>query len=403
MVDSTLLAIVAVVFVAILILILRNNAKEEPQKLSRKERQKQKQQQKQQQDKQPPKENKKQPKKAPRKDKSSSPTEWEVVDVAQDAKEMLEFLKGKDPQELAKANVSAAKQAAKKRPKKAKEEVSSSDDSASEGASLEGFEQVKKKTVNDKKKKKKEKKPEEAKAKEAAVVAKPYFRPLNPDGTPIKEETPKRGERRPRREGDAEGQGERRPRVEGEKRERKPRPEGEQRDDSDKERKPREPRPPREPREPREPKEARRPITSPPNVKYEEANMDDILNSITQDYQQKPKPSRHSTVFSKIPREIVLKICAKLQARDLARLSSVNHFFGGVCRKDSLWRDLLYRDFALKDVGKAKFFKPAYKVEHMKKYKKAKNDAAVPQGEEKDNKPKNNNKKAADKEEVTQE
>jgi len=388
MVDSTFLAIGAAVFVAILIFILRNNAKEEPQKPSRRDRQKQ-------QPKQQPLPKEKKPKKAPRKGtKNATPSEWDVVDNAkEDAKEMLEFLKGKDPSELAKANkASAPKQAAvnkKKQAKKAKEEASSSDDSASEGVTQDGFEQVKKKVVTDKKKTKKDKKVDEGKQ-APTPVAKPYFRALNPDGTPVKEEKPQKGERRPRREGDAPFQGERKPRVEGEIRERKPRPEGEQRErkegDNDK---PREPRPPREPREP---KEARRPITSPPNVKYEEADMDDILDSITQVYKPKPKIARVSSVFSKFERDLVLKICAKLEARDLARLSRVNHYFLGVARKESLWRELLVRDFALKDTFKLKSCRQAYKAEYKKKHKKPKADAAVPQGEQKDTKPKNTKK-----------
>jgi len=401
MVDPTFLAIGAVAFFVVLIIILRSSVKEEPQKPSKKDRQKQKQAQQ-------PKDKK--VKKGARgalkkNERSAIVSEWQVLpdSAAKDASEVLEFLKGKDPSELAKQQTGAtSKQAAKKKGKKAKEEVQSSDDSASEDVPLEGFEQVKKKTGTDnKKKKKKEKKEEEVKQ---APAPKPYFRPLNPDGTPVKEEKPKKGERKPRiqREGDAEGQGERKPRAEGERRERKPRPEGEQRErmEGDNERKPREPRPPREPREPR------RPITSPPNVKYEEANIDDILNAITQDFKaNKPKHNRHPSLFSKIERSIVLKICAKLEARDLGRLSRVNHYFMNVTRKDSLWKDLLARDFGIREFGKHKSFRKAYIVEYNKKHgrKGKKDEAAVPQGEEKDNKGKNNKKGQSTKEEVAQE
>lgn len=406
MVDPTFLAIGAVVFFVVLIIILRSSAKEEPQKPSKKDRQKQKQTQ-QPKDKKVKKGSRGALKKNER---SGIVSEWQVLpdSTSKDASEVLEFLKGKDPAELARQQTgTTSKQASKKKGKKAKEEAQSSDDSASEDVSLEGFEQVKKKPVGDKKNKnKKDKKQDEVKQ---APAPKPYFRPLNPDGTPVKEEKPKKGERKPRiqREGDIEGQGERKPRPEGEKRERKPRPEGEQRErkEGDNERKPREPRPPREPREQKEP---RRPITSPPNVKYEEANLDDLLNAITQDYKAekaKPKVNRHPSPFSKIERSIVLKICAKLGARDLARLSRVNHYFMNVTRKDSLWKDLLARDFGIREFGKHRSFRKAYVAEYNKKHgrKGKKDEAAVPQGEEKDNKGKNNKKAQSSKEEVAQE
>jgi len=408
MVDPTFLVIGAATFFIVLILILRSGAKEEPLKptLSKKDKQKQKQQLAKQQ----------KPKKGVRgalkkNERSGIASEWQVVDSAsKDATEVLEFLKGKDPNELAKQQAGGTKQGAKKKGKKAKEEVQSSEDSATDDGSLEGFEQVKKKAPADKKKKKKEKKQEEVKE----AVPKPYFRLLNPDGTPIKDEKPKKGERKgrgdgerrepriPREGGDAEGQGERKGRPEGEKRERRPRPEGEQREprerkDGEEERKPREPRPPKEPRE------VRRPITSPPNVKYEEADLNDILNSITQDY--KPKTSRASSIFSKIERTILVKILSKLEARDLVALSRVNHHLMILARKDSLWKDLLFRDFGVKDFVKYKTPRAAYKVEHKKKYNKGgkKDETAVPQGEEKDAKAKNQKKAQGSKEEVAQE
>jgi hypothetical protein len=406
MVDPTFLVIGAAIFFIVLILILRSGAKEEPLKptLSKKDKQKQKQQLAKQQK---PKKGRSALKKSER---SGIASEWQVVDsAAKDATEVLEFLKGKDPNELAKQQAGPTKQAAKRKGKKAKEEVQSSEDSATDDGSLEGFEQVKKKAPADKKKKKKEKKQEEVKD----IAPKPYFRPLNPDGTPIKEEKPKKGERKPRvdghrpripREGgDAEGQGERKPRPEGERRERKPRPEGEQRE-GEEERKPREPRPPKEPRE------VRRPITSPPNVKYEEADLNDILNSITEDYKSKPKPPREpresrtsaraSSLFSKIQRNVLIQLLGKLEARDLVALSGVNHHLLFAARKDSLWKELLFRDFGVKDLRQTKSFRVAYIVEYKKKHNKGgkKDEAAVPQGEEKDAKAKNQKKAQGSKE-----
>jgi len=399
MVDPTFLAIGAVTFLVVLILILRNGVNQEPPKVSKKDKQKQKPQQ--------PKVQK--PKKGrgalKKSERSGIVSEWQVVQdtAARDAHEVLEFLKGKDPNEIAKQHTAATKQPAKKKGKKTKDEAQSSEDSATDDA-LEGFERVKKREktpADDKKKKKKEKKQEDVKDQ-----SKPYFRPLNPDGTPVKDEKPaKKGPRKPNADrinsGD-EAQGERKPRPEGEKKERKPRPEGEiprERKEGETERKP---------RPPREPKEERRPVTSPPSVKdYVEADLNDILNNITKDYNSKPKPkvSRIPSDFSKIERRTILKILGKLEARDLIALSRVNRQFLAVTRSDSLWKALLLRDFGLKDQGKHRGFRAAYRVEYKKKNtpKKGKKDeAAVPQGEDKDTKGKTE-KEQSSKEEVTQE
>jgi len=386
----------------VLILILRNGANQQPQKLSKKDKQKQKQLQ--------PKVQK--PKKGrtalKKNERSGLVSEWQVVQdtTAKDAHEVLEFLKGKDVNEIAKQQAAAAKQPGKKKGKKTKDEAQSSEDSATDDAPLEGFEKVKKREktpADDKKKKKKEKKQEEAKDKDQA---KPYFRPLNADGTPVKDEkAAKKGQRKPyegRINSGDEAQGERKVRPDGEKREKKPRPEGEKREP--RERKEGEPeRKPREPRPPREPKEERRPITSPPNVKYEEADLNDILNNITKDY--KPKAARVPSDFSRIERKIVLKILRKLEARDLVALSRVNRHFLAISRYDPLWKTVLFRDFGLKDQLPRKNFRGTYRAVFGNKEnasrKGKKDEAAVPQGEEKDTKGKN--EQSSKEEEATQE
>jgi len=403
MVEPTVLAIGAVAFLLVLILILRNAASEEPiQKGAKKDKQKLKQLQSKQQK---PKKGRSALKKNER---AGITSEWQVVgdSSARDAHEMLEFLKGKDPNEIAKQQAASTKQPTKKKGKKAKEEVQSSEDSATDdGGVLEGFEEVKKKEkapTNDKKKKKKEKKPEEIKDQ-----SKPYFRLLNPDGTPVKDEKQQKGRKGRINSGD-EAQGERKPREprpEGEKRERKPKPEGEKREprerkegDEPRERKPREPRPPREPRE------ERRPVTSPPNVtSYVEADLNELLNAITKDYKPKKKEIRFDSQFSPIPRHLILRILGKLEARDLVALSRVNHYFKGVSRNDSLWKTLCLRDFGLKEKDQTKKISwRTYKNEFSKKRNRRskKEEAAVPQGEEKDTKGK---QKPSKEEEVTPE
>lgn len=386
MVDPTILAIGAVAFVVVLILILRNGTKEEPKKPSKKDK-KQKQLQAKQQK---PKKGRSALKKSER---AGIPSEWQVVgdSTAKDASEVLEFLKGKDPNEIAKQQQVATKTPTKKKGsnKKTKDEVQSSEDSATDDGSFEGFEEVKKKAPTEKKKKKKEKKQEEAKE-----HSKPYFKGDEPL---VKDE---KGKRKPRKsEGDApEGQ-----QKEGEKRERKPKSDGEKREPRERkegeiERKPRPPREPREPREqrePREPREERRPITSPPNVKQEEqAGIDEILNSITQDYNHKPKKTaRHPSVFSKIERSVVKKILGFLAARDLIALSAVNHHFLAAVRgNDDLWKRLCSKDFGINKEHKPGTFRILYKTEYLKKKprKTKKEDATTPQGEEKDTKGKKN-------------
>jgi len=372
MVEPTFLAISAVVFFIILVLILRNGASEEkkPSKKDRKSKPV------------PQKIKQKKPRTSLKKsDRPVEPTEWEVEGAGRDAQDVLEFLKGKDPSELAKQHGQGTKQG-KKKGKKAKEEALESDESGGDSvASDEGFEEVKKKVVIDKKKKKKEpkKKVEEPANKDKSK--KPYFKPLKPEegGPEVKEEQRKgKRERRIPVEGAEEGAAERRGRPEGERGERKPRPEGERRE--------RKPRPEGELERP-----IRRPVTSPPNVKYEEADLNDILNSITQDYQSKPQARRIPSVFSKIPRTVVVKIISKLEARDLISLSEVNHYFVGVARKNSFWKDLYSRDFGLKDTGKERNFRAAYRAEYKKRKnmrKSKEQGVGAPQGEEKDTKPK---------------
>jgi len=305
-------------------------------------------------------------------------SEWVGVDSpAKDAEAVLEFLKGKDPAEIAKQHVTATK--ATKKAKKAKEAVQESDESASESvASDEGFEEVKKNEPKKKKNdKKKEKKPEDQKEKSK----KPFFKLLRPEdgGPPVEEQRRGKRDRNANTEGasaegatgGAAGGGERKARPEGERAERKARPEGER----------------RKPRSEGEEKPVRRPITSPPNVKYEEADLNDILNSITQEYKQRATITRIDSIFSNYPRQVVAQILAKLTARDLVALSEVNHYFMGIARKDSFWRDLAARDFGVRD-GKIKNFRVAYKKEYKKRKHPRKEEVGAPLGEEKDRKAK---------------
>jgi len=406
MVEPTFLVGLAAVFLAILVFILKSSLSGASTKEQLKKDKKQK----------PVKERKpKGPKKnALRKEKRPNEVrEWSGVDsAAKDAQEMLEFLKGKDPAELAKQQKSLEKQQInnrkKQQPKKSakKEEVAqSSEDSSNETTLTEGGFSVISKKGNEKKKNQ-NKDDSEKKKDSYSKKPKPFFKPA-----PGEEGEQKTGEKKPRRE--RQERQERRPHsgdenVEGG--EKKKRVEGEQ---ENKERKPRRERPEGEvvgegedkPRRERQERPVRKPLpTVAPIVKYEQADLNDILNSITQDFKPKPKALRISTVFSKIPRNIVLTILSKLEARDLVALSEVNHYFSSVVRKDSLWKELLFRDFGIRDFGKYRNFRAAYRAEVKKRRtaKKKEVKEIVPQDEPKDSKAKKDNKKAEAPKEVEQ-
>jgi len=55
----------------------------------------------------------------------------------------------------------------------------------------------------------------------------------------------------------------------------------------------------------------------------------------------------------------------------LVALSAVNHYFNAIAKKDSLWKKLMLRDFGLRDEGKYRNFKLAYKGEYKKRKKLA--------------------------------
>jgi hypothetical protein len=408
MVEPTFLVFLAVAFLLGLVLILRSTPAPDNDKKKDKE-------------KKPRGTPKKAPNKGPQKNslkKDKRPVEvkeWTGVDSpARDAQEMLEFLKGKDPVELAKQHNQGkpGKKKQQQQAKKPKAEDSASEDSASDIAAEDGFLVISKKTVEKKKKQKKDdKKTEDKEGSKASKKKKPFFKPA-----PLAEgEAPPEEEKKPKRErkpfGDkvsSEGES-RRERPEGERKERpegerKERPEGERRERPEGEKRERRERPDGERRPQRKPLP-----TVAPNVKYEEADLTDILDSITQDYKPKLQVNRISTIFSKIPRKIVLSILSKLEVYDLVALSSVNHYFSGVARNESLWRDIVLRDFGIRETGKFRNFRAAYKAEYKKRKaaKKQKKDSAPPTDDPKDvenaavapKAPKQKEKKAEDSEE----
>jgi len=358
-----ILAVGALLFFVLLVTIIRSGAGGDDQKSKKRVQAAQK-----------PKSKKQKKNSKKQKEDLTMPDEWDVDDYdrEKERKEVMEFLKGRDPAENSKGSSVGLKSARSKK----KKEAASSDDSGVEHVP-EGFEVVsdrKKKPVDSKKSSKKKKNKnevEESKNVEKKKNPETFYKPApgSKEALELEKQKEKRKRRGPKSESDSAEPVERRrnqPVETGEAeqpREKKPR------ESSGSEDKPR-----REKKEPRPPKP--RPVTSPPNVKYEEADLSDILNSITKDYRARRKP----TGFSSIPRTIVISILAKLECRDLVVLSEINHFFMNAARKDSLWKDLLSKDFGLRETGKSRTWRAAYKTEYLRK----RNVNSAPSGDDKD-------------------
>jgi len=350
-VEPTFWVVLAVAFVLGVVLILRNapSSKEEPKPKKEKKPKAPKV--------------KKGPKNSLKKDKRPADIkEWTGIDTAaKDAQEMLEFLKGKDPAEIAKQNKQQQNNNKKKpqqpqpnNKKGGKAAESASEDSANDSVSDEGFSVIKTKKPKTDKTQKNQKKDAEKKKEDKPRKQKAFLK------DEVKPDDQQKGEKKPRRErkGDKVEDGEQAHPLQ---QERKKRGNGDDAGEGNEKREKKD-RPPRE--------RQRKPATVAPIVpKYEQADLTDILNSITQDFKAKPKGhQRISTVFSKIPRHIVVNhILSKLEARDLVALSRVNHYFWLAAKGNSLWNDLLHKDFGVRDVGKYRNSRAAYKGEYKKR------------------------------------
>jgi len=391
MVETTFLAGLGAVFLVILVVILRSGGGVEVDS----NQNNQKKQKKLPKEKKPKegKVSKKNPSKKVQ--RTPEPTEWtEVYTSAKDAQEMLEFLKGKDPTEIAKHLNQPKQQQQAASKKKSKKEAKSSEVLA-EVVLEEGFELISTKKVKatpptdiettDSKKPKEGKKEGKKNPRVKAFFKEEEIR--DKDGKKIKEKRVKkdpennteeklerpRKERPPKREHNTEGE-ERPPKREkigGESNRPFKQREGGNNNNNNENNNNN-----NNNNNKKSPVVKRLPIV-PPNVKYEEANLDDILNSITADFKPKPKIHRIGSLFSKIPRNIVISILSLLDSPDLLSLSEVNHYFSGVARKEPLWKDLLFRDFGLKDVGKNRGFRAAYRAEYKKRKQQQKKKTTV--------------------------
>jgi len=407
MVEPTFLVGLGIVFFFILLIILRNTSSDSGVEQKRERQKKQIGKEKK------PKGIKKNNAVKKEKRVPDEIKEWTGVDTAaKDAQDMLEFLKGKDPIEIAKLHNIQVKQQNKKKQQQGKknEESHSSEDSNEVITNEEGFSVItnkKPKSPKEEDNKKKQQK-KDGEKREKKFKNKTFYKDDADKSEQKKNENKKKNNNRFQRKTKSEGEdvdaeGKKKPLEDnndeqqhegkeekvdgGEKRERKERKrersEGEEGQERPK----------------RQLQQRKAPPTVPPNVKYEEADLNDILNSITQDYKPKPKVHRITTLFSKIPRNMVLAIVSRLEACDLLALSEVNHYFIAITRTDFLWKDLLLKDFGIRDLGKYRNFRAAYRGEHNRKKMVAKKKKSlettkesIPQDDAKDTEKPNQSK-----------
>lgn len=315
-IEPTFLALGAIVFVIILVFILRSapgGAPEKPEKPKPRKVKAKKE---------------KKPKKSSLKknQRGEEPSEWDVEE-SNEEEEVLEFLKGKDAKVIAKELAKVEKRSRRGKNQKAAEEpeptvVSESEDDTS----TEGYEVVARKASE--RKEKDEKASDDSPKEEKKKRKKPFFKK-----TPEQVELEKK-QREEEREANREAR-----RKEAEERRRENAEETTHID-----------RP-------------RRTFAEVEHIKYEEASVDDILNSITQSYKPASPVPRHPSIFTRLKRTLVHEILSYLDAKDLVALSRVNQYFKAFAREDSLWEALCKRQFQLKGKGKARTWRAAYRAD----------------------------------------
>jgi hypothetical protein len=313
-----------------------------------------------------PQKTKKQPAQKKSQKKGAQITEWVGVDTAtKDAQDMLEFLKGRDPKEISKVlksqNPKPKPQPQAQAPvvqnsKKGKNQKQQAQNDSSNEAAEEGFSVIQKKAPKQKKEKKGKQPKEEEKDEGRSPRVKSFFRSEEEEIQKVKKE---------RAEARAKGEKrERPPREDRPKRERKEKKEGEEGSASESDSGAEKPRQKRERREKPEGEQSERPprtIVAPNVPKYELPDINDMLNSITKNYKATPKNAtpppprvkkeRESSLFSKIPRSIVMqRILPYLTAKELVCLSQVNQYFQNAAKKDSLWKPLYVKEFGTENI-----------------------------------------------------
>lgn len=322
MIEPTFLVLGAIVFVTLLVFILRSAPSSVPEKTEKTKLRKVK-----------PRKEKKTKKNSLKKSQraENEPNQW-IVEDSNEEEEVLEFLKGKDPNSIAKQLAKSEKRS-KKKQKNATEEVeqqiSESDSEKEQDLTEEGYVQVSRK---ERKEKEVEETPKEEPKKKKKN--KPFLKPIPKTPEQIEQEKKKREEERQNAREARRKEAEERRKENGEEKTQVDRP--------------------------------RTSYSDTDHIKYEEASVEDILNSITQSYKPAQPPNRYPTIFSRLKRSHVLKILSYLKAEDLVALSVVNHYFNGICRTESLWESLCNLQFKLKNKGKARNWKGVYRTEYRR-------------------------------------
>lgn len=109
----------------------------------------------------------------------------------------------------------------------------------------------------------------------------------------------------------------------------------------------------------------RKPLPAPTGNLNIAPDVGRILDMITAEEMTK---SRYHSKFSQLERRTVLAILSLLNASDLVALSRVNRYFNKICKTDSLWEVLVRRDFGVQSLGKYRTWRAAYKVEFKKRH-----------------------------------
>lgn len=352
MVDTAFLAIGGFVFLLLLVVILYSAApaeeREKPARVNKASKGKKKPV----------------PKKGAKKDgvKKAAPSTVKEVfivgesRVKEEDRNMLEFLKGRDPKEIARVLQRENKQARKKDAKPVVAAVAEVHEEEEEDD--EDFAVIQRKTQE--KPKKEAKVEKEGKKKKEKPKSSSFFKE---EKKPVDPKAPRRQRRdAPPTEGEA---------VEGEAKDEKGKPEGE--------RPPRRERAPRlnadgevEERRPRgdnvERRAPRKPIAVPTvSLSNVELDVNSFMDFITADEERK---AREASKFSILERRTVLQILGYLSVGQLLSLSRVNKYFNNICKAQSLWQSLAAEHFNLKSLGKNRLWIQAYKSEYKRRNKK---------------------------------
>jgi len=103
------------------------------------------------------------------------------------------------------------------------------------------------------------------------------------------------------------------------------------------------------------------------NTNYDVASLDEMLTAITSFY----GASQHENVFKKLDKKLLVKVLGYLSVKDIAKVARVDHFLQSATKTQSLWVNLNARDFGVavsSDKKSEKTPRQIYKQHHQQKY-----------------------------------